>query len=364
MNKRKVITLIVAIVILGTLAAIISSKLKANKKVLNENAAISQIVNDAIPVTAEVVEEMEFKNSFAGDGSFAPTQRISVASDAQGKITKLNVNDGTFVSKGAVLAILDHTLLSNQSSSIEVNIAKSTKDLQRLKTLLQSGGATQSQIDEIENGIKQYEIQLSSIKKQISDAYLKAPISGTIVNKKIEHGMYVSVGMPILDIVNISTLDFQTYLTESQVFKTKLGQSVRLSTNVYPGVDFNGNVKFIDVAASPTKTYLVEIAVPNSNAHPLKAGLDGKAYFEGSGSSKSPAVSRSAIVGSFDEAQVYIIKDSIVSLIPVDIGLSTNDKVQITGGLQFGDRVVTSGQINLKEGTKISVSNTIAAANQ
>lgn len=363
MSTKRIIVIVVAVVSLLALFFIISSKLKANKGILNEKAELSQQVNDAIPVTADEVKERTFTNSFGTDGSFNPVQKVAVISDAQGKVTKLNFDDGTVVSKGTVLASLDNTLLRNQAESIKLNIEKSKKDLERFQTLLASGGATGSQIDDLKNGIAQYEIQLSSVNKQISDTYLKAPISGTIVNKKIEHGVYVSPGTNIAEIINIGSLDFQTYLTESQVFKIKKGQDIRMSTDVYPGKDFFGKVKFIDVSSSASKTYLVEIGIANSSSHPLKGGLTGKAYFENGGKLEGLSIPRTAVIGSFADANVYVVKDSIVHLIPVSIGSFEGEDVQVTSGLSKGDKVVTSGQINLKEGSKIVVANKPVAGN-
>ena len=363
MSTKRIVVTIIAIVGLLALVFIINSKLKANKEILNENAELSQQVNDAIPVTVDVTKERSFSNGFVTDGSFNPVQKVNVTSDAAGKITKLNFDDGTFVSRGAVIAVLDNTLMRNQAQSIQLNIEKSKKDLERFQTLLASGGATSAQIDDLKNGIAQYEIQLASINKQISDSYLKAPISGTAVNKRVEQGVYVSPGMILAEIVNISSLDFQTYLTESQVFKVKKGQEVRLGTGVYEGKDYMGKIKFIDVASTPSKTYLVEISTANSNTHPLKAGLTGKAYFDNAGSTQGLSIPRTAVVGSFSDGKVYVVQDSIVHLMPVTIGTFEGDEVQVTSGLSKGDVVVTSGQINLKEGSKVIIANKPVAGN-
>lgn len=363
MSTKRIIVAVVAVVGVLALVFIIGSKLKANKEILDENAKLSQQVNAELPVTVATVNERTFANGFSTDGSFTAVQKVNVVADGAGKITKLNFDDGTVVSKGTVLAILDNTLLKNQAQSIELNIEKSKKDLARFETLLASGGATNSQIDDLKNGIAQYEIQLANVNKQISDSYLKAPISGTVVNKKVEQGVYVSPGNVIAEIVNISSLDFQTYLTEQQVFKIKKGLEVRMGTDVYPGKDFMGKVKFIDVASTPSKTYLVEISTPNTSSHPLKSGLTGKAYFDNGGSVQGLSIPRTAVIGSFAEASVYVLQDSIVHLTPISIGTFEGDDIQVTGGLEKGQVVITTGQINLKEGTKVVVAKSEVAGN-
>lgn len=353
MSKKKLINIIILVVIAALLVSMISWKLGQNKKIITEKAKISQVVNEQLPVTSAVAKETVFNNSFATSGSFAPTQQVTAISDVAGKITQLNIKNGSTVSKGAVLMVLDNQLLQNQVKSIEINIAKAQKDLGRYTTLLATGGVTQQQIDELTSGISQYEVQMSSIKKQIADTYIRAPISGTITNKRVEQGMYVSPGMPIAEITNISGLKFQTYLTEGEVFKTKLGQEVRLSTNLYPGKDYFGKVSFIDVDANQTKTYLVEVAIPNSSTHPLKSGVNGTAYFENVGTVKSLAIPRSAIVGAFDDAKVYVVDNGIATLKEVKIGMTNSNRAQVLSGLNSGEVVVTSGQISIKDGDKV-----------
>jgi RND family efflux transporter MFP subunit len=362
MNKKSVINIIVLIVI-AVIVVLVYTQLSKNKEIIVENTALSQIVNDKIPVNVTEAQLTEFTNSFSTDGNFAPSQRTSVLADMSGKVTQLNIKDGSFISKGGVIAVLDNTLLQNQAKSIEANIAKLKRDLERYNNLAASGGVTKQQIDEVESGIIQYEIQLSSVKKQIADSYLRAPISGVITGKKIEHGSYISPGMNVAEIININPIKFQTYLTENEVFRIKQGQTVEISTNLYSGKDYFGKVTLIDVIATPTKTFLVEITTPNPSSHPLKAGVSGKAHFTALGSFQGIGVPRRAIIGSFDEAKVYVVENGQAALIPVSTGKINDSFVEITSGLSAGQLVITIGQINLKNGTKVEIVKELAKAN-
>jgi membrane fusion protein, multidrug efflux system len=362
MSKRLIVNLLVLLGIVA-IAVVIYIQLGKNKVVMAENSALSQKVNDQIPVTSAEVSQIEFSNNFSVDGSFAPSQKTMVIANMPGIVTKLNIKDGSYVTKGSILAVLDNDLLKNQVKSIEANISKMKKDLERYNILAQNGGIAQQQIDEVTNGILQYEIQLASTKKQISDTYLKAPISGVISSKKIEQGGYLAPGAQVAEIININPLKFQTYLTESEVFKIKQGQQVEISTNLHSGKDYNGTITLIDVEASPTKTFLVEITTPNSNTHPLKAGVNGKVRFSSVGSTNGLAVPKRAIVGSYTNASVYLIDNGRAVLTPVTIGKTNESFVQIVSGLSQGQSVVTSGQINLKDGTKVEVMKDLAKAN-
>ena len=361
MNKKLITNLIVLALILAV-SALIFTQLRKNKEVIKENTELSQKVNDKIPVNVADVKDIEFTNSFTTDGNFAPSQKTTVIADMPGKITQLNIRDGAYVAKGSVLAVLDNALLQNQVKSTEATLSKLRKDLDRYNSLAASGGITQQQIDEVSNGITLQEIQLSSIKKQIADTYLRAPISGVISDKKVEHGSYVSPGNPIAEIINISPIKFQTYLTENEVFRIKAGQNVELSTGLYAGKDYQGKISLIDVEASPTKTFLVEVLTSNPSDFPLKAGVSGKAYFYSSGSSKGIGIPKRAVVGPYNDAKAFVLEGDKVVLTSITLG-KTNDKfVEVVGGLSPGQKVVTTGQINLKDGTKVEVVKELAEA--
>ena len=362
MNK-KLITNLIVLALVVFISALIYMQLKKNKQEIKENTELSQTVNDKIPVNVAEAKEVEFTNSFTTDGSFAPSQRTTLISDMPGKITKLNIKDGSVVSKGAVIATLDNALLQNQAKSVEANLSKLKKDLDRYNALSASGGITQQQIDEVTNAITQQEIQLSSIKKQIADTYLRAPISGVISGKKVEQGSYVSPGMPVADIININPIKFQTYLTENEVFRIKNGQNVDLSTNLYSGKIYEGKISLINVEATPTKTFLVEVQTSNPANFPLKAGVSGKAFFYSTGASKGIGIPKRAIVGPYNDAKVYVLDGDKVVLTPVTLGKTNSDFVEVLSGLTAGQQIVTTGQINLKDGTKVEVVKELAQAN-
>lgn len=361
MNKKLITNLIVLVLILA-ISALIYTQLKKNKEVIKENTELSQKVNDKIPVNVAEVKDVEFSNSFTTDGSFAPSQKTTVIADMAGKITQLNIRDGAYVTKGSILAVLDNALLQNQVKSVEANLSKLRRDLERYNSLSASGGITQQQIDEVSNGIIQQEIQLSSIKKQIADTYLRAPISGVISDKKVEHGSFVSPGMPVAEIVNISPIKFQTYLTENEVFRIKTGQNVELSTNLYAGKDYEGKISLIDVEATPSKTFLVEVLTTNPPSFPLKAGVSGRAYFYSSGISKGTAIPKRSVVGPYNDAKTFVLEGDKVVLTPITLGKSNDKFVEVVSGLSPGQKVVTTGQINLKDGTKVEVVKELAEA--
>jgi membrane fusion protein, copper/silver efflux system len=91
-----------------------------------------------------------------------------------------------------------------------------------------------------------------------------APIGGTVVKKQVTEGMYVKEGRPLLTVADLTVVWVQLDAYESDLVWLRIGQTVSLSTEAYPGVPLEGTIKFIDPFVSPkTRTAKVRVEVPN-----------------------------------------------------------------------------------------------------
>jgi membrane fusion protein, multidrug efflux system len=351
---KRIIKAVLWTLVLGSLGYLAFTQLSKNKQTLAENAKLTQERNTTIPVITGKVGTAMMQGDFKVIGNFAPYQQVAVMSEASGKIIQLNFDNGSAVQAGATLAAIDNDLLKIQLETTKTNLAKAENDFKRLKNLLGEGGVTQQQIDDAKLGIDNLHSQIKSIEKQISMSYVKAPISGVVSNKMVEKGSLVAPAMKLADITNISRLKMQVYLTESQVVTVKKGQRLSMNIDLFPGKKFEGTVSFIDVNADPTRRYLVEIEVNNPN-NTLKAGMTGTVSFEGGAGQEVLAIPREAVVGSLQEAKVYVVDNGKAILRSIETGNIFGDYVQVRSGLTAGETIVVSGQINLEDGMDIQI---------
>lgn len=353
---KKIIKYSIWVIVLGALGFAASTQLSRNKEKLEENAKLSAKQNAVLPVLTGTAQITTWDGGFSVIGNFAPYKQVPVMSEAAGKIVKLRMANGSNVKEGAILATIDNDLLSIELETTNINLAKAENDLARLHKLLGDGGVTQQQIDDAKLGIDNLKAKAKSLKKRISMSYVKAPVSGTITNKTVEKGSLVAPSMQLATITNISRLKMQVFLTEEQVITVKKGEKIKLKVGLFPDEVFEGKITFIDVNAGPSRRYLVEVEVANPG-HRLKPGMTGTAFFHGGQSQEVLAVPRESIVGSLQDARIYVIENDKAVLRPVETGLVFGHNVQIRKGLKAGDSIVVSGQINLTDGMAITVSN-------
>jgi len=137
----------------------------------------------------------------------------------------------------------------------------------------------------------------------------------------------------------------------------KVGSSVKVKASVHPDQEYNGKISFIAAKADASLNFPVEIEVPNRANNEIKAGMYGTAIFD-SNVNAQPSITtvpRSAFVGSVNSNQVFVVNNDIATIKKVTSGRILGDRVEILDGLNDGDVVVTSGQINLSDNTKVSI---------
>ena len=169
--------------------------------------------------------------------------------------------------------------------------------------------------------------------------------------KFVEVGTVLNPGTPIVEVVDISSVKLKVEVDQSMVSELAVGNTVKVQPDVIEGA-IDGRITFIAPSASGALKFPVEITVQNS-FNKLKAGMYGTAVFNRSGSNNVLTIPRAAFVGSVSDNQVFVVRNNTAYLTKIQGGVNYGDKVEVISGLKAGDEVVTSGQINLTNNTKI-----------
>ncbi len=348
------------VLIYGTLTiaaiAAIIWKLNANKK---GNAAKTEFVKQSntgeVPVLTEKVTRIEFDQQFAANGNFEPVRELTFLSETSGRITKLMVTEGSFVKQGQIMARIDDEILGTDLQSAKANLEQLKVDKERFESAFKTGGVTQKQMDDTRLQYELAQSRYEAASRRIRDTYVKAPISGTINAKYVEQGAYLSAGTKMFDIVDVSRLKLKVTVPEAQVIHLKTGDMVDVKSNVFPETKYTGKITFIASKGDNTLSYPIEMEVNNVSGKALKAGMYGTANFAMPQQAPAMLIPRTAFVGGVNSNQVYVLESNTSKLRKVIAGRIFGDKVEIREGLNEGETVITSGQINLTDGAKVTV---------
>ena len=288
-------------------------------------------------------------------GTFEPSSEVTVVSESQGKVKECAINEGDFISEGEIIARLDNELTGYQLETAEAAWLKTQDELKRFENLSPGESVSTQQLEEIKLACQNARSTYLTIKKQYNDAFIKAPISGTVSKRYFEKGSFIGPGSPVADIINTGKMKFNAWFTAKDLKRVKTGQKVMLTTDLYPGIFYEGTIKVIGVKPDNSKRYLVQAEVTNSVVKPLFSGIDGTVHIKYTSGGESLVIPRNCLVSSVIEPMVYVVSDNTAKLRGIVISEITDSLVIIESGLTKGECVVLSGQINLENNAPVAV---------
>ncbi len=309
----------------------------------------------AYPVNVDTVTFKHLTDRLNLVGTIEAINDVPIVSEAQGKVTNVYAQVGDYKKAGSTLFQLEDDLELAAFKTAEVNYQKAQKDFERYQALYQEKSVTDSQFENAKLAQQSAEAQYISAKKAYEDTKITTPISGIVTSRKVDLGDYVQNHSVVAEVVDIANLKAILNVAEMDVFNLKVGDQVKITTDVYPGVTFEGRIKTISDKGDAAHTYPVEVDLANSREHPLKAGMFAHVVFNPESKTKDLVIPRYALLGSIKDAQVYVVDNGVAKLRNLVVGNSSNNNIEVVSGLHVGDIVVVNGQNNLKENYKVKI---------
>ena len=352
---KKIIYIVLGVGLAG--AAVVT--LINNKKQNEADTAIVAQENSSVAVRVATVATNPVEDNFIANGNFSPDQELEMAAERSGKVISILVKEGDRVAKGQTIAIIRGDVVNVEAETANANYQNALNDYNRFESAYKTGGVTKQQLDQARINMINAKSRLTQANINVGDTRVKAPFGGIINKKFIEVGAILSAMPPtkMFEIVNTSSLKLKVNVSERQVAQLKIGSVVKVKASVFPDKEYSGKVTFIAPKADTSLNFPIEVAITNNPNNEIKAGMYGSVVF-GASEGKQPelmTIPRSAFVGSVSSNQVYVVEKDIAVMKKVVAGRVFGDKVEILSGLNNGDVVVTSGQINLSDSTKVSI---------
>lgn len=350
--KRVIIT-IIALIVVGALIAWV---LTNNKKENQAKIAVVTDLSGAVIVKTAIAKKDTLNLDFSSNGNFTAKHDLNLLAETGGRVTQILVDEGSRVNKGQVLVRIDPEYASLDLQNAEASYSKLKKDQERYASSYETGGVTKSQLDDIELALRNAETMVQQARRRVQDSYIKSPISGVVNERLIEPGAFVAPGTPLFNIVDVSSLKLKVNANEQQVVHLKTGDHVKITSTVFPDKTFQGVINFIAPKADNTLNYPVEIEVTNQDANNLRAGMYATATFEFPRQEPALLIPRTSFAGGVNSNQIFVLENEDTARIrDVVSGRIIGDQVEIIGGLKEGEVIITSGQINLIDGTLVKV---------
>ncbi|MDL1913456.1 MAG: efflux RND transporter periplasmic adaptor subunit [Bergeyella sp.] len=341
------------IVIVLAVGAGIYYVLKGNKEKNQEQVDIVSKKNPEVIVRTATVKYENVEDTFEVNGYFTANAQTNISAEMSGQLVALYVKEGSYVKSGQIIARLKGDKLDVSVSNAKAALDNAEMTLNRYRTAFKTGGVTALQLDEAKLRLKNAQAQYKAAQLNSGDTVIRSKIGGIVNKKYVEIGNVVSPGTAIVQVVDISSVKLRVEVDETLVGMLSLGDIVRVGASV-TDAKLEGRISFIAPASDGALKFPVEITIPNT-FNKLKVGMYGTAFFKRDDLHKTLIVPREAFVGSVSQNEVFVVRNSVAHLAKIKSGTNYGDKVQVIDGLEPGDMVVVSGQINLSDGQKVKI---------
>jgi HlyD family secretion protein len=197
------------------------------------------------------------------------------------------------------------------------------------------------QLEQLEDALEQARLQLKSAQRALEETVLTAPVDGTVTSLDLEIGEMVNAGEPVAVLSDLTVLEVEVNLDETDVARVAVGQEALVSVDAFPDAELSGEVTYVaPVAQIESGVVLYPVTVRLSPTDiPVRAGMTADAEIVSASRDGALIVPLRAVHTEGDQAYVYRLVGDQTERVEVSLGIVTDTEVEITGGLTEGDVV-------------------------
>lgn len=305
---------------------------------------------EAVELDYETLEDRIFSS-----GSVEANEMVELSAEAAGIITGIYFEEGSEVEEGQLLVKINDSELQaqKQRALFRLNLAEQREERQR--RLLERGGISQDDYDATLNELNVLRAELQLIEAQIDQTEIRAPFTGIIGLKYVSVGAYITSTTRIASLQEIDPVKIDFSIPER--FLTRVNSGDRIQFRVQ-GADstFIGEVYAIEPRID-TQTRTLQIrAISDNPGRLLYPGAFANITLimdEIDNALMLPAIS---VIPELNAQKVFVERDGKVEEVRIRTGIRTSERVQVVEGLQRGDRVLTTGLLQVRPGMDIEIS--------
>src|SRR3954453_22416212 len=316
-------------------------------------------------VSAAEAKSEVVPNLLTAVGGLAAVHQVDVTADVNGRVTEIKFEPGTHVEAGTPLVQLFDAPEQGDLANYKAQATVAQLSLDRAKQLASRQFGPQATVDQAQAAYDQASAGIARTQAIISQKLVRAPFDGELGVRHVEVGQYLTAGTQIVTLTDLSQLYANFTVTEKDSAQLKVGQTVRVAVDAYPGRTFEGKINAIEPQiATETRNIRVQGTLENPDRI-LKPGMFATTTVVLPEKPPVVTVPETAVDYTLYGDSVFLItekkedngKTSLTAVRTfVRTGSRVHGRAEIVSGLKPGDRVVAVGQLKLQSGSPVSIS--------
>ena len=308
-----------------------------------------------VPVSVAAASVAPISSYLTSTANLVAENEVKILAEAEGRVSNLQVDEGSRVSQGQLLATInpEDARITYTKAQVRANNARAA--YVRAKGLADQNLISKGDFDKTAMEKDVAEQELAEAQWRLGKTSIRAPFTGVITQRKITNGQHVRPGEELFTVTDLDPLVAHIYLPERDVQGVTPGRPVRITLKAAQEVHFPGRIRYIspvvDAATGTVKMTVEAVGSPNS----VRPGGFVNIDIEKETRASALVIPREAVIRELQTAHVFIVDGTVAKKRDVSIGLEESGKLEVTSGLKPGDQVIIAGQGGLKDGSKIKI---------
>lgn len=304
-----------------------------------------------LPVDVVVLEPTTLETRIPATGTLLPRETVTIVSELSRRLTRIRAEEGQLVKKGAVLFELDSSDLIAEQKRLNVQQKLADRNAARQEELLKEAVTSEAEADAARSTVLELEASRNIIAVTLQKTTIVAPFDGMLGLRQVSLGTWVTPATPLITLSDVSELKIDFRIPERHARAIDIGAAF-LVTLDGDEKTYSGRVTATEPSIDESSRSLLVRGVLHSEGQ-LIPGAFAKVEL--------PVVQKDAlmvppiaIIPGISGRSVYVERDGVARLIPVQLGVRTQDRVQVEKGLSAGDRVIVSNLLRLRDGAQVT----------
>ncbi|MBE3026857.1 efflux RND transporter periplasmic adaptor subunit [Janthinobacterium sp. GW458P] len=329
-------------------------------------------------VSATIIRKVDWQPHLSSVGTLVAVRGVDVTSEIAGLVRTINFKSGQEVRAGQVLLQLNADADLAQLRALEAAAELAASVLARDRQQFAVQAISQAQIDNDAADLKSKQALAAQQAALVAKKTIRAPFAGKLGITTVNPGQYLNPGDKIVTLQTIDPIYVDFYIPQKQLGGLQVGQVLNLTSDAHANTAFAGKVSAISSKVDPaTRNVQVEATVANPQRQ-LLPGMFANVHVEVGGKQPYLTLPQTAITYNPYGSTVFVVHPApppkagapppkagelVVQQVFVTTGETRGDQVAVLTGLTEGQQVVTSGQIKLKNGSPVVISNVVEPRN-
>ncbi len=311
----------------------------------------------AIPVEVGVPIRGDIVAVYSGTAPIEAFAEADVIAKVAGEVREINVEEGDEVKQGQVLAKLDGDRLRLELNQSEANLRKLQRDYDRNIELKEKSLISSGEFDKIKYELEALEASFNLAKLELDYTQIRAPINGVVSERFVRLGNTLAVNEQVFRITSLDPLVAYLHVPEREYRHIAIGQPVGIDIDALQGLRVIAAVTRVSPIVDPqTGTFKITIEI-SDELRRIKPGMFGRISIVYDQHVNVLQIPRSAIIEEDGETTAFVVEDDKAIRKVVQTAYSDRGMIEITSGLSDDDRVITTGQIGLKDDALVTIIN-------